>query len=340
MRIEIDQQASLLSDSDLALVEVLQRNVRASWASIGEALGVSAPTARRRWERLVERGGAWFTSYLRPGDDETWGIAEVRCRPGTVDGVAAVLVREPKVLTLSGTTGERDLLVMVGADSMREMRAVLQGNLGQLDDVVSVRTSLMTRLYVDGSNWRPGTLHSARREQLPPKPGNASSSVQHRDAVLRVLEHDARANAEDLAKALGVGASHARRVAGELLGARTIVQRVDVSLEQRIWPHALVLWLVAPAASIDAVARRIGELPLTRLCASVAGGASNLYVIVWLRSLAEASQVEAEVVGSGGVRVLDRSLLLHYYKRLGHVFDADNRRTDFVSYLRPASASG
>jgi DNA-binding Lrp family transcriptional regulator len=324
---------TLLTESDLALVEALQPDVRAPWAVVGAALGVSAATARRRWERLVERGGAWFTSYPRPGEADAWGFVEVRCRPGTVDDVAAALVREPTVLTISGVTGDRDLVLLVGAESMRELRVVLQQRIGTLDDVVSARTALMTKLYVEGSSWRPGVPRIDRPVRQRRGPVRLGGREQ-RDAVLAVLERDGRAGSAELAAALGVGESHARRITGELVATRRIVQRVDVSLDQRIWPHALVLWMVAPAASVDAVARRIGELPLTRLCAAIAGGASNLYVIVWLRSLAEAPKVEAEIVGDGGVRVLDRSLMLHYYKRLGHVFDAHGKRTGFVSWAQ------
>jgi len=44
-----------LSEADLALVNALQVQPRASWSLIGKALGVGPVTVARHWERLVER---------------------------------------------------------------------------------------------------------------------------------------------------------------------------------------------------------------------------------------------------------------------------------------------
>ena len=153
--------------------------------------------------------------------------------------------------------------------------------------------------------------------------------------MLGELERDGRASAATLAERLGTSEAHARRITRRLLADGWVQQRIDVSLEQRMWPHALALWMVVPAARLEATAVQIAQMPMTRLCAALAGGSTNLYVIVWLRDLEEAATIEAELARSLELRVLDRAILLHYYKRLGHLFDDANRREGHVSWLAP-----
>lgn len=326
-----------LSDSDLALVTALQDAPRASWAAIGRAIGASAPTARRRWEAIAESGAAWATTYAGFASGLLCGIAEVRCRPGSVDAVAAALRQHPKVISVTGMTGDRDLVLTILADDMAQFRRLIQSWLGTHDAVTGVRSTIVTRMFSDGSRWRAvGPPHDALLPTVDDgrADGEAASRTQWH-TVLTELERDGRASARDLADALGTSEAHARRIARRVLASGWVQQRIDVSLEQRMWPHALALWLVVPAARLEATALQIANMPMTRMCAALAGGASNLYVIVWLRELEDAATMEAELARSLELRVLDRAILLHYYKRVGHLFDEDNRREGHVSWLAP-----
>ncbi|MGO2658268.1 MAG: Lrp/AsnC family transcriptional regulator [Mycetocola reblochoni] len=327
-----------LSDSDLRLVNILQDSPRAPWASVARVLGASAPTARRRWRSITDEGAAWIASY--PGF--TWGllcaIVEVRCRPGSVDEVAASLRRSPRIVTVTGLTGDRDLVLTVLTRNMTEFRRLLQNELGRGTDIIGVRSSIVSRMFSEGSRWRalgaPGGARGLDTTEAQLGNEEPISLAQWR-AVLPVLERNGRASAAELATALGSSDGHARRVVNRLLRNGWIQQRVDLSLEQNHWPHALALWMVVPAARLEDTAASIAKLSMTRLCAGLAGGTSNLYVIVWLRDLPEAASIEAQLVRSLDVRVTDRAILLHYYKRVGHLFDDNRAHEGFVSWLLP-----
>lgn len=327
-----------LSDSDLALVAALQDAPRASWAAIGRVIGTSAPTARRRWEAIADAGAAWTTTYAGFSAGLLFGLAEVRCRPGTVDVVAAALRQHPKIISVTGMTGDRDLSLTILADDMAQFRRLIQSWLGTHEAVTGVRTTIVTRMISDGSRWRAVGQPHDRPQQSTLDEGRTDGDAATREqwrTVLTTLEGDGRASARDVAERLGTSEAHARRVVRRLLASGWIQQRIDVSLEQRMWPHALALWLVVPAARLEATAMQIADLPMTRMCAALAGGASNLYVIVWLREIADAATMEAELARSLELRVLDRAILLHYYKRVGHLFDDENRREGHVSWLSP-----
>ncbi|SDQ22676.1 Lrp/AsnC family transcriptional regulator [Microbacterium sp. cf332] len=330
-----------LSDSDLALITALQHAPRASWARVARTVGVSPPTARRRWEALVEAGAAWSSAYAVTAPGLVTGLVEVRCRPGTVDEVAVQLRSEPKFLSVTGMTGERDLVVTIVADDMEQFRRLIQSRVATHEAVTGVRSTIVTRMFSEGSRWRavgsPETAAAAGSGDADPDPrGEHALEAQWRP-VLRMLEADGRVAPADVARELGVSEAHARRVVRRVLERGWITQRIDVSLEQTMWPHALALWLVVPAGRLEATASEIAVMPMTRMCAALAGGASNLYVIVWLRDLAEATAVEAELARSLELRVLDRAILLHYYKRVGHLFDVRNRHEGRVSWVGDAA---
>jgi len=326
-----------LSDSDLALITALQQAPRASWARIGRAIGVSAPTARRRWETLAAAGAAWSSAYAVTAPGLVTGLVEIRCRPGTVDEVAAQLRTEPKFLSLTGMTGERDLVVTIVADDMEQFRRLIQSRVATHEAVTGVRSTIVTRMFSEGSRWRavgsPETAGVGDDSDAARPDDDAPSLAAQWRPVLRALEADGRVAPADIARELGVSEAHARRVVRRVLERGWIKQRIDVSLEQTMWPHALALWLVVPAGRLEATASEIAVMPMTRMCAALAGGASNLYVIVWLRDLAEATAVEAELARSLELRVLDRAILLHYYKRVGHLFDERNRYEGRVSWV-------
>ena len=124
------------------------------------------------------------------------------------------------------------------------------------------------------------------------------------------------------------------------LDSGQLVQRIDLTRRKPLFPYALALWLVVPADKQEDFAARAGHLSHVRLCASLAGGPSNMYVVVWLRSLSEAAVREAELVQFHNARVVDRAMILHYHKYLGQVFDDDDHRVGFVSsaHLDPVAA--
>ncbi|MCK0520443.1 AsnC family protein [Williamsia sp. DF01-3] len=53
----------MTDDIDDQIVHALQVAPRAPWGAVGDVLGISAATASRRWDRLVENGLAWIVTY-------------------------------------------------------------------------------------------------------------------------------------------------------------------------------------------------------------------------------------------------------------------------------------
>ncbi len=318
-----------LSDSDLELIRAMQPDVRASWAQVARRIGTSAPTVRRRWEALASTGRAWITSYIAPSMPIVLGVVDIGCRPGATDAVAETLVQVPAAVTVRGVTGARDLTCLVMAHDMTGFRATVQREIAIIPGVERIRSSLITRSFRDGSAWRAG---DAPVDQPPRSPGARPTLTPRLLRTLAILEHDGRASAASAARTLEVGEPQAGRLLRDAVTSGAVSQRIDIAFGNVHWPHALVLWLLAPPARLEESARRIAARAETRMSVTLAGGPANLYAVVWLASLAEATDVEASLTAGTDTRVVDRAVILNYYKRLGHVLDERGRRRAFVGW--------
>ncbi|WP_349827228.1 Lrp/AsnC family transcriptional regulator [Brevibacterium litoralis] len=328
-----------LSGSDYALSDALADDPRRPWSDVAQITGLTPVTARRRWQKLVDRGAAWITTY--PGLDRRVVLShvEVRCAPDSIARVAAHLSRHPRILSVSEVTGEYTFRLVVITQDVREFREVLNGHVAGGPGVLAVRSAAITRTYAEGSRWRA-------LPQTPAPPASpaaeAPSPVSFTDpralTVLRVLETDGRAGSAMLARDLGTSDAHARRLTRGMLRSGLLAQRVDLGLEASDWPHGLALHMIAPAHRLDEIAARIRSIPGTRLCIAVSGGPYNLYAILWLQDLAEAVDVEARLVAELDVVVADRNIQLHYHKRMGHLFDDDRRRVAHLSWTAEPGA--
>ncbi|WP_331272327.1 Lrp/AsnC family transcriptional regulator [Motilibacter aurantiacus] len=116
--------------TDEEILGALQRNGRASYAEVGQQVGLSAPAVKRRVDRLradgVIRG---FTALVDPAvlGWATEAYVEVFCA-GNVspDGLRRTLESIPEVVDACTVTGEADALVHLRAGDIRHMETVLE----------------------------------------------------------------------------------------------------------------------------------------------------------------------------------------------------------------------
>ena len=321
----------LVSELEMRLCDALQAVPRATWADVGEQLELTAATTRRRWQALVDRGEAWITTYQGPQSGGILASIEIGCVPSGVDRVAAALGEIGQVMTITAVTGDRDLLLTVMTRDLAELRRVINLEIGVVDGITSVRSAPLTHMFRDGSEWRSGALDAPppRRDRSIRRTGAPMSERTVR--LLTALQADGRATVQELADTVGASEATVRRLLRRSLADGVIRQRVDVASASLGWPHAVTMWLVVPTRELADVAKRVSELSETRLCGTIAGGASNLIVVLWLRDIASTPDLEARVIGNSGATVSDRSLILHYYKRLGHRMGEDGRHIDSIA---------
>ncbi len=102
---------------DRQILALLVADGRRTYDDIGGEVSLSAPSVKRRIDRLRESGALrGFTAIVDHGKlgDQTEALVELFCEPGTLlDDVAARLREHPEVVEAWSVTGEPDAIARV-----------------------------------------------------------------------------------------------------------------------------------------------------------------------------------------------------------------------------------
>ena len=122
--------AMSLDDIDARIITVLIRDARASYAVIGDEVGLSAPAVKRRVDRLRASGAiTGFTARVDPAalGWTTEAYVELFCGGSTSpEVIAAAVRRHPEVADACTVTGEADALVHIRAADIRHFEQVVE----------------------------------------------------------------------------------------------------------------------------------------------------------------------------------------------------------------------
>jgi DNA-binding Lrp family transcriptional regulator len=120
----------LRDDLDQRIVALLVENGRATFAEIGEAVGLSAPAAKRRVDRLVADGViTGFAAQVDPAAVGTTmeAFIELHCRGRTSPAaLRAIVSPHPAVRAAYSVTGEADALVHLRCTGVDELEGTLE----------------------------------------------------------------------------------------------------------------------------------------------------------------------------------------------------------------------
>ncbi|MER5310799.1 Lrp/AsnC family transcriptional regulator [Streptomyces sp. NPDC002773] len=327
------QESAPLDELDLSLVHTLQIDPRAPWSRIGRALDLDPVTVARRWSRLTEAGVAWVTA--QPGraqvSQSCLAFVEVDCQAGHTLDVANTLARWPHVLTVEHTSGGRDLLLTVSTPTISTFSGYLLERLGALPGIRATRTQLGTHVFTQAADWRLRSLDPRQRARItaerPPRSPSTPQTLTERDRLLMVrLGADGRTTLTDLAQELGVGITTVRKRLRLLIANEDLELRCEVAQPLCGWPISTQIWAKAEIEDRDTLNRLLAAVPEIRACIGLAGGAANLLISVWLRSLPDIRGLEARLTSAlPHLKVLDQAVSLSFVKRMGRILDPAGR---------------
>ncbi len=327
------------SEDDLALTHALQIHPRARWADLAPVLGSAPATLARRWAALRAVGLAWVTAYRSPVEPArtVTGLVELDCLPGRLDEVVVRLETEPGVITIEHAASGPDLMLTVAASTFADMSALVMDTLARTPGARSMRTHIAAQVHVEGSRWRLDALTAGQRDAVlaaaarDHSPGPAVDTASPTFAPLvRVLAHDGRANAAEVAVLVGRPQATVRRQLGALLRSGSVAFRCDVAQMLTRWPVNVTWWCRIPGADVERVVRHVRSDARVRLCMSLTGPA-NFLVTAWTASLHDLMQMQAWLEGAlpvGGI--VDVTVVLRTRKRMGWLLHPDGRCTGDV----------
>jgi DNA-binding Lrp family transcriptional regulator len=126
----VNHCAMALDPLDERLIALLQENARATYAELGQAVGLSASAAKRRVDRLRADGVIRrFTAVIDPVVQgwTTEAYVELFCRARTTPSdVFSLAARYPQVMSACTVSGEADALFHVRAAGVRDFERILE----------------------------------------------------------------------------------------------------------------------------------------------------------------------------------------------------------------------
>jgi DNA-binding Lrp family transcriptional regulator len=150
-----------LDDIDARIVTALISDARASYAVIGDQVGLSAPAVKRRVDRLRASGAIiGFSARVDPAalGWTTEAYIELFCGGRTSpEEIAKAVRRYPEVVDACTVTGEADALVHIRAANVRHFEQVME-RIGAEPFVQRTRSVIvLSRLIERADSFAPPT---------------------------------------------------------------------------------------------------------------------------------------------------------------------------------------
>ncbi|HWV27948.1 MAG TPA: Lrp/AsnC family transcriptional regulator [Aeromicrobium sp.] len=138
---------------DRRITDVLLQDGRASYAALGDEVGLSASAAKRRVDRLVADGViAGFTAVLDP-DVLGWtteAYVEVHCR-GAISPIQLreAFSRVPEVHSAATVSGAADAMLRIVAKDVRHLETALERVREETENIDRTETSIVLSRLIE-----------------------------------------------------------------------------------------------------------------------------------------------------------------------------------------------
>ncbi|WP_020499363.1 Lrp/AsnC family transcriptional regulator [Sciscionella marina] len=312
----------MLDQLDSALVHALRIDGRASYARIGEVLGVSTQTVARRYRRLRERAGLRVIGMPFPDRAGlTQWMIRLTVAPANARPVAESLVRRSDTQWVKLTSGGTEIFAIVNAAPEADTaRAMLLHDIPRTASVTAVSAHCMLHMYLGGpTTWGGFTRMLSEHQQRAlagpePEPGTARPLEESDSALLTALQRDGRASYVELAEATGWSQATVARRLTELRADRAVY--FDLEIDDALFGvrTEALLWLAVDPARLDAVARSMTtHAELASVIATT--GPTNLMATALCANPAELHDYLIGRVGAlEGIRTLETAPVLRNLK--------------------------
>lgn len=144
----------VLDEVSKRLIELLQRDGRASYAALAKVVGLSEAAVRQRVQRLLEQGVMQIVAVTDPTTVGFRRQAMIGLRAsGDLNALAAACAEIPEVDYVVITVGRYDLMLEVVCEDDEHLLELLSSTIRQLDGVESVEVNMYLRLTKQIYSW-------------------------------------------------------------------------------------------------------------------------------------------------------------------------------------------
>jgi len=143
-----------VTPTDRAIIRLLQKNSRASYAELSRKTGIPESTIRRRMERLQEVGVIEFSMVADPAKlgYQLRAIIGIKLDVRELERIAALLSEMEEVAFAAFVTGSFDVIIQVIVEHQEGLVQLLQ-RLAAIEGVRSTETFVMPWIIKPTTAW-------------------------------------------------------------------------------------------------------------------------------------------------------------------------------------------
>lgn len=147
--------ARSVNDTDRAIIRLLQRNARMSYAELSRATGTPESTVRRRMDRLQQRGVIEFAMVAEPSKlgYELRAMIGLRVDLHRLEEIAGTLRAMNEVTFAAFLTGNFDIMIHIIVESQEDLVGLLTEKLSSIEGVRSTETFVMPWIIKPTTSW-------------------------------------------------------------------------------------------------------------------------------------------------------------------------------------------
>jgi DNA-binding Lrp family transcriptional regulator len=290
-----------IDDIDRQLTQCLGVDGRASFAAIGQILGVSDQTVARRYRRLRSTGALRVVGLPHPKAGSASWFLRMRCVPGSGEAIAMALARRADTAWVQLLSGDTEVLCSLrGGGDPSEGTDSLLARLPRSGRIVAVTAYSRLHMFTGGPDGL-GFLEVLPASQvaplLRPTPGGHVELGHLDDALFDALALDGRAPYADLAAATGWSETTVRRRVDQLRDAGALYFDLEADMPTFGFRSTVWMWLSVPPSHLAAVGTALAKFPEVAYAAATTGPA-NLAVCAVCRSQEELYEFLTNKVGA------------------------------------------
>jgi len=147
--------AQKVTQTDRAIIRLLQRNARISYAELSRATGIPESTVRRRMDRLHQRGVIEFAMLADPArlGYDLRAMIGLKVELRRLDEIANALKAMNEVTFAAFLTGNFDIMIQVVVRSQEALVEFLTKRLAPIEGVRSTETFVMPYIIKPATSW-------------------------------------------------------------------------------------------------------------------------------------------------------------------------------------------
>ena len=259
-----------LDQLETKILTHLQQDGRSSYTALAELCDVAEGTIRKRLRRLESKGVVRIVGVTDPTRTGMGTVAVVwlRAERGRLTEVVSQITALHHAHYVAYTTGASDILAIVTLSSKDELVRFLTNDLGSIEGLTEVETSMVLKTCKQAYAWAPWPTSGS---ELHPGKGGAWQPDSVDLQIIDYLQKDGRVTFVTIAEALGITESTVRRRVTAILDSGIMQVAAIISPARVGFTTVAMIGIKVERSRLNQVVKELSDMTCVRYLALSTG---------------------------------------------------------------------